>query len=118
MKKLGLGPKMILSFLVAIAGSVVICGVITYSRTKNVLNSNMQLTSEQTLESALNSLQTYEKTISLPVDLLTRKTSIKQLEYEDQFDGGVQGNAGSGAKLLCDVQRKTHHRMGEVRGQR
>lgn len=46
MKKLGLGPKMILSFLVAIAGSVVICGVITYSRTKNVLNSNMQLTSE------------------------------------------------------------------------
>lgn len=44
MKKLGLGPKMILSFLVAIAGSVVICGVITYSRTKNVLNSNMQLT--------------------------------------------------------------------------
>ena len=61
MKKLGLGPKMILSFLVAIAGSVVICGVITYSRTKNVLNSNMQLTSEQTLESALNSLQTYEK---------------------------------------------------------
>ena len=86
MKKLGLGPKMILSFLVAIAGSVVICGVITYSRTKNVLNSNMLLTSEQTLESALNSLQTYEKTISLPVDLLTRKTSIKQLEYEDQFD--------------------------------
>ena len=42
MKKLGLGPKMILSFLVAIAGSVVICGLITYSRTKNVLNSNMQ----------------------------------------------------------------------------
>ena len=34
----------------------------------------------------MNSLQTYEKTISLPVDLLTRKTSIKQLEYEDQFD--------------------------------
>lgn len=78
MKKLGLGPEKILSFLVAIAGSVVICGVITYSRTKNVLNSNMQLTSEQTLESALNSLQTYEKTISLPVDLLTRKTSIKR----------------------------------------
>ena len=53
----------------AIAGSVVICGLITYSRTKNVLNSNMQLTSEQTLESALNSLQTYEKTISLPEEL-------------------------------------------------
>lgn len=85
-KKLGLGPKMILSFLIAIAGSILICGLITYNRTKSVLNSNMLLTSEQTLDSALTSLQTYEKTISLPVDLLTRKTSIKQLEYDNQFD--------------------------------
>lgn len=85
-KKLGLGPKMILSFLIAIAGSILICGIITYNRTKSVLNSNMTLTSQQTLDSALTSLQTYEKTISLPVDLLTRKTSIKQLEYENQFD--------------------------------
>lgn len=85
-KRLGLGPKMILSFLVAIAGSILICGLITYTRTEDALNSNMSLTSEQTLNSALSSLQTYEKTISLPVDLLTRKTSIKQLEYEDQFD--------------------------------
>lgn len=86
MKKLGLGPKMILSFLIAIAGSILICGVITYNKTESVLNDNMKLTSEQTLDSALTSLQTFEKTISLPVDLLTRKTSIKQLEYEDQFD--------------------------------
>lgn len=86
MKKLGLGPKMILSFLIAIAGSILICGVITYNRTESVLNDNMKLTSEQTLNSALTSLQTFEKTISLPVDLLTRKTSIKQLEYENQFD--------------------------------
>ena len=85
-KKLGLGPKMILSFLIAIAGSILICGLITYNRTKSVLNSNMLLTREQTLDSALTSLQTYEKTISLPVDLLTRKTSIKQLEYDNQFD--------------------------------
>ena len=102
MKKLGLGPKMILSFLVAIAGSVVICGVITYSRTKNVLNSNMQLTSEQTLESALNSLQTYEKTISLPVDLLTRKTSIKQF---DDYIANVQDELVAACKVTQGAVR-------------
>ncbi|MGN0351781.1 MAG: methyl-accepting chemotaxis protein [Roseburia sp.] len=82
-KKFNLGAKMIISFLVAIAGSVIICGVITFSKTEKVLDKNMQLTSEQTLASALSSLQTYEKTISLPVDLLTRKDSIKKLEAEE-----------------------------------
>lgn len=82
-EKFNLGAKMIISFLAAIVGSVIICGVITFSKTEKVLNKNMQLTSEQTLASALSSLQTYEKTISLPVDLLTRKDSIKKLEAEE-----------------------------------
>lgn len=82
-KKISLGTKMILSFLIAIAGSVIICGIITYNRTEKALDKNMQLTSEQTLDSALTSLQTYEKTISLPVDLLTRKDSIRKLEVEE-----------------------------------
>ena len=81
-KKIGLGTKMILCFIVAIVGSILICGVLTYNRSKSVLNENMKLSSEQTLESALSSLQTYEKTISLPVDLLTRKESIRTLEAE------------------------------------
>lgn len=73
---------MILCFIVAIVGSILICGVLTYSKSKSVFNENMKLSSEQTLESALSSLQTYEKTISLPVDLLTRKESIRTLEAE------------------------------------
>ena len=84
MKKLGIGAKMILCFIVAIAGSVLICGSITYMKTQKALNENMQLTSEQTLSSALASLQIYEKTISLPVDLLTRKDSIRLLEVEEE----------------------------------
>ncbi len=82
-KKISLGAKMMISFLVAIVGSVLITGIITYIRTGKALDENMKLTSEQTLESALNSLQTYEKTISLPVDLLTRKDSIRKLEVEE-----------------------------------
>lgn len=70
--------------MAAILGSVLICALLTHSKVESVLNSNMQLTSEQTLNSAMTSLQTYEKTISIPVDLLTRKDSIKQLLLEPE----------------------------------
>ena len=60
-KRIGLGTKMILCFIVAIVGSILICGVLTYSKSKSVFNENMKLSSEQTLESALSSLQTYER---------------------------------------------------------
>ena len=78
-KKTSLSAKLIAAFMAAILGSVLICALLTHSKVESVLNSNMQLTSEQTLNSAMTSLQTYEKTISIPVDLLTRKDSIKQL---------------------------------------
>lgn len=81
-KKTSLSAKLIAAFMAAILGSVLICALLTHSKVESVLNSNMQLTSEQTLNSAMTSLQTYEKTISIPVDLLTRKDSIKQLLLE------------------------------------
>lgn len=102
-KKIGLGTKMILCFIVAIVGSILICGVLTYNRSKSVLNENMKLSSEQTLESALSSLQTYEKTISLPVDLLTRKESIRTLEAEpgnyDKYIANVQDELVAACKV-------------------
>lgn len=102
-KRVSLGTKMILSFVIAIAGSILICGLLTYSKSKSVLNNNMKLTSEQTLESALASLQTYEKTISLPVDLLTRKESIRTLEVEpgnyDKYIANVQDELVAACKV-------------------
>ena len=83
-KKTSLSAKLIAAFMAAILGSVLICALLTHSKVESVLNSNMQLTSEQTLNSAMTSLQTYEKTISIPVDLLTRKDSIKQLLLEPE----------------------------------
>lgn len=102
-KKISLGTKMILAFLLAILGSITICGLITYNRTETVLNDNMKLTSEQTMEQAMTSLQTYEKTISLPVDLLTRKDTIKQLEWEegnyDKYITNVQDELVAACKV-------------------
>ena len=102
-KKTSLSVKLIAAFMVAILGSVLICALLTHSKVKSVLNSNMQLTSEQTLSSAMTSLQTYEKTISLPVDLLTRKDSIKQLLIEPKNYDKYIDNVNDELVAACKV---------------
>lgn len=102
-KKTGLSVKLIAAFMAAILGSVLICALLTHSKVESVLNSNMQLTSEQTLNSAMTSLQTYEKTISIPVDLLTRKDSIKQLLLEPENYDKYIDNVNDELVAACKV---------------
>ncbi len=102
-KKTSLSAKLIAAFMAAILGSVLICALLTHSKVESVLNSNMQLTSEQTLNSAMTSLQTYEKTISIPVDLLTRKDSIKQLFLEPENYDKYIDNVNDELVAACKV---------------
>ena len=102
-KKTSLSAKLIAAFMAAILGSVLICALLTHSKVESVLNSNMQLTSEQTLNSAMTSLQTYEKTISIPVDLLTRKDSIKQLLLEPENYDKYIDNVNDERVAACKV---------------
>lgn len=102
-KKTSLSAKLIAAFMAAILGSVLICALLTHSKVESVLNSNMQLTSEQTLNSAMTSLQTYEKTISIPVDLLTRKESIKQLLLEPENYDKYIDNVNDELVAACKV---------------
>lgn len=108
-KKTSLSAKLIAAFMAAILGSVLICALLTHSKVESVLNSNMQLTSEQTLNSAMTSLQTYEKTISIPVDLLTRKDSIKQLLLEpenyDKYIDNVNDELVAACKVVNGSER-------------
>ena len=102
-KKTSLSAKLIAAFMAAILGSVLICALLTHSKVESVLISNMQLTSEQTLNSAMTSLQTYEKTISIPVDLLTRKDSIKQLLLEPENYDKYIDNVNDELVAACKV---------------
>ena len=102
-KKTSLSAKLIAAFMAAILGSVLICALLTHSKVESVLNSNMQLTSEQTLNSAMTSLQTYEKTISILVDLLTRKDSIKQLLLEPENYDKYIDNVNDELVAACKV---------------
>lgn len=108
-KKIGLGTKMILSFVAAIFCSTMICALVSYNKAQAILNENMNLTSKQTLEQAMTSLQTYEKTVSLPVDLLTRKDTIKQLEWEegnfDKYITNVQDELVAACKVTDGAVR-------------
>ena len=102
-KKTSLSAKLIAAFMAAVLWRGLICALLTHSKVESVLNSNMQLTSEQTLNSAMTSLQTYEKTISIPVDLLTRKDSIKQLLLEPENYDKYIDNVNDELVAACKV---------------
>lgn len=83
MKKLGVINKLLLLFCVAIVSSSIIISSVTYALSKNILDSNVQLTSSQTLNESANALTIYLKSLSQQVDLLTRKNELKHLEGPD-----------------------------------
>lgn len=81
-----IGFQLIIFFLIAI---IIPLGLTSYgaiSTTKSTLNNNMKVTSEQTLQTAQSGFTTYLKTLSQPVDLLTRKNEVKHLEDQGDFD--------------------------------
>lgn len=87
MKRLrGIRVKLIVYFVLAIAVTVVICAFLTSKNTSDILISNIRLTSSQTLQETLKGFQTYLKTLSEPVDLLTRKQEVKHFEDEGTID--------------------------------
>lgn len=54
------------------------------------INVNTEVTSEQTLDNVQEGFTTYLKTLSQPVDLLTRKNEIKHLEDQGELDDNVK----------------------------
>ena len=82
--------KLIAYFLVVIIISMTINAVLVNTSVTTMLENNMKLTSQQTLDETLKGFQTYMKTLSVPVDLLTRKQEVKHLEDDGDFDTNVK----------------------------
>ena len=74
-----LGFQLVLFFVVAITIPIVMLMVSSITTTSSSMENNMKVTSEQTLNEAQNQFTTYLKTLSQPVDLLTRKNEVKHL---------------------------------------
>lgn len=82
--------KLIAYFLVVILCVSLMTGVLVTVTTKNVLKDNIELTSSQTVTETLKGFQTYMRTMSQPVDLVTRKNEVKHLEDRGEFDDNVK----------------------------
>ena len=80
----GIGSQLVLSFAVAVCVAIILVSLGSIRITKTSINANTEVTSEQTLDNVQEGFTTYLKTLSQPVDLLTRKNEIKHLgELDD-----------------------------------
>ena len=86
----GIGAQLVLSFVVAICVSIILVSLGSIRITKTSINANTEVTSEQTLDNVQEGFTTYLKTLSQPVDLLTRKNEIKHLEDQGNLDDNVK----------------------------
>ena len=71
-----LGFQLVLFFIVAITIPIVMLMVSSITTTSSSMENNVKVTSEQTLNEAQKQFTTYLKTLSQPVDLLTRKNEV------------------------------------------
>ncbi len=85
-KKLrGIGIQMVVFFVLAISIPTVLLTFDAIWTTKVVQSENMKLTSQQTMQETKKGFTTYLKTLSQPVDLLTRKNEVKHLEDQGEL---------------------------------
>lgn len=86
----GIQLKLILYFIIAIILPVLLISVDVVRTTRITQNDNMKLTSKQTLQETKKGFVTYLKTLSQPVDLLTRKDEVKHLEDKGTLDTNIK----------------------------
>ena len=86
----GIGSQLVLSFAVAVCVAIILVSLGSIRITKTSINANTEVTSEQTLDNVQEGFTTYLKTLSQPVDLLTRKNEIKHLEDYGELDDNVK----------------------------
>lgn len=86
----GIGSQLVLSFAVAVCVAIILVSLGSIRITKTSINANTEVASEQTLDNVQEGFTTYLKTLSQPVDLLTRKNEIKHLEDQGELDDNVK----------------------------
>ncbi len=82
MKKTSFGVKLVCYIVVVSMAALAISTLMISSRMITIMESNMQLTSEQTMTEAVSGFQRYMKTLSLPIDLMCRSNDFKKVDEE------------------------------------
>lgn len=92
--------------------AVVISTLMISSRVTAIIEDNMSLTSEQTMNEAVSGFQRYMKTLSLPIDLMCRSNDFKKVDEEyDARIKGIEDSLLSALKVIPDSE-KTYYSTG------
>ena len=106
MRKTSFGVKLMCYIVVVSLVAVVISTLMISSRVTAIMEDNMQLTSEQTMNEAVSGFQRYMKTLSLPIDLMCRSNDFKKvdLEYSVRIQG-IEDSLLSALKVIPNSEK-------------
>lgn len=106
MRKTSFGVKLMCYIVVVSMVAVVISTLMISSRVTAIMEDNMSLTSEQTMNEAVSGFQRYMKTLSLPIDLMCRSNDFKkvELEYSVRIQG-IEDSLLSALKVIPNSEK-------------
>ncbi|MCH5343205.1 MAG: methyl-accepting chemotaxis protein [Acetatifactor sp.] len=106
MKKTSFRMKLVCYIVMVSLIALLINTFMIRSRMTTILENNMQLTSQQTMDEAVLSFQRYAKTLSLPIDLMCRSNDFKKVddEYNDRIKG-IEDSLLSALKVIPNSER-------------
>lgn len=112
MKKTSFGVKLVCYIVMVSMAAVLISTLMISSRMITVMEDNMRLTSEQTMNEAVSGFQRYMKTLSLPIDLMCRSNDFKKVDEEyDSRLKGIEDSLLSALKVI-ENSEKTYYSTG------
>lgn len=106
MKKTKFSVKLVCYIVMVSLAALLISALMIRSRMVGILENDMQLTSQQTMDTAMTSFQRYTKMLSLPIDLMCRSNDFKKIDegYDDRISG-IQDSLLSALKVIPNSER-------------
>lgn len=107
MKKTKFSFKLVAYFVLVVFAALFICAMMMRGKMQSTLEVNMQLTSQQTMDEAVNEFQRYMKTLSLPIDIMCRRTELKKIDenYNETTIASVEDALLSSLKVIAQSER-------------
>ncbi|MGN0160755.1 MAG: methyl-accepting chemotaxis protein [Lachnospiraceae bacterium] len=107
MKKTKFSYKLVAYFGLVVFVALFICAMLMRGKMQSTLEENMQLTSQQTMDEAVNEFQRYMKTLSLPIDIMCRRTELKKIDekYSEETVASVKDALLSSLKVISQSER-------------
>ena len=111
MRKTKFSIKLVTYFALVVFAALLICTVMMRSKTQSTLETNMQLTSQQTMNQAVNEFQRYMKTLSLPIDIMCRRTEFKKIDdnYNDATIATIEDAMLSALKVISKSEKAYYY---------